>query len=219
MAEKRGPLPPAEGPRSTRWKEVYPMTTNTTAPSSSGAPPEGVYENPRPYGAKRLSDAVKEGVAVKKLADDLGAELRRTSQGLRGLCPLHGGRNRDAFAVYADGHFHCFNCEAHGDVIDLWMRAKNCFDFKLALTELAGLYGVEAPPRSEGWHSWQSEKARRHDALREVRTRLYQRRMLRMYADDLARIQDPAEREEEAREIYADLYNLARTCAGWRADR
>nr|MDP9485284.1 hypothetical protein [Actinomycetota bacterium] len=98
-------------------------------------------------------------------------------------------------------------------------RAKNCFDFKLALTELAGLYGVEAPPRSEGWHSWQSEKARRHDALREVRTRAYQRRLLRMYAADLERIEDPAEREEEARAVYADLYYLARSCAEWRADR
>ncbi len=195
------------------------MIESTAPPNSSGAPPEGVIEAPRPYGEKRLSDVIKEQIPVETLADDLGAELRRTSKGLRGLCAIHGGRNREAFCVYPDGGWWCFVCDQGGDVIDLWMRAKNCFDFKLALIDLSGLYGVEAPPRSEGWRQWQSEKGRRHDALREVRTRLYQRRLLRMYADDLARIEDPKEREEEARAIYADLYHFARSCAEWRADR
>jgi DNA primase len=196
------------------------MIESTAPPNSSGAPPEGVYENPRPYGEKRLSDVIKEQVPIETLASDLGAELHKIGKGLRGLCPIHGGRNRDAFAVNPErGSFRCFNCEAHGDVIELFMRAKGYLDFKLALIDLAGLYGVEAPPRSEGWHSWQSEKARRHDALREVDTRLYQRRFLRMYANHLARIEDPAEREEEARAIYSDLHHLARSCAEWRASR
>ncbi len=196
------------------------MIESTAPPNSGGVPPEGVYENPRPYGEKRLSDAIKEEIPVAKLADDLGAELRRSGKGLRGLCPIHGGSNREAFAVNPErGSFRCFNCEAHGDVIELFMRAKGYFDFKAALIDLAGLYGVEAPPRSEGWRRWSVEKGRRHDGMREIRTRHYQRRFLRMYADDLARIEDPKEREEEARAIYADLYPLARTCAEWRAGR
>jgi DNA primase len=195
------------------------MIESTAPPNSSAAPREGVYENPRPYGERRLSDAIKEAVPVETLADDLGAELRRAGKGLRGLCPLHGGRNRDAFAVYPDGGWWCFNCDEGGDVIALFMRARGYFDFKTALIDLAGLYGVEPPPRPNRWHSWQSEKARRHDALREVRTRLYLRRFLRMYAADLARIEDPEEREEEARAIYADLHHFARSCAEWRADR
>ncbi len=193
---------------------------HTTPPDSARSAPKGVYENPRSYGEKRLSDAIKEQIPVETLASDLGAELRRTGKGLRGICPVHGGRNRDAFAVNPErGSFRCFNCEAHGDVIELFMRAKGYFDFKLALIDLAGLYGVEAPPRSEGWHRWSVEKRRRRDALGEVETRHYQRIFLRMYAGHLARIEDPKKREEEARAIYADLYNLARTCAEWRADR
>ncbi|MDP9485014.1 MAG: CHC2 zinc finger domain-containing protein [Actinomycetota bacterium] len=194
------------------------MIQNTSPASSGGAPPDAGHASPRPYGERRLKDAVKEEIPVAKLADDLGAELRRTGEGLRGLCPIHGGRNRDALAVYPEqGRWWCFRCNEGGDVLDLFMRARGYFDFKLALIDLAGLYGVEAPPRSEGWHAWQSEKNRRRDGLREIRTRLYRRRLLRMYADDLERIEDPAEREEEARAIYADLYNLARTCAEWRA--
>ncbi|MDP9486863.1 MAG: CHC2 zinc finger domain-containing protein [Actinomycetota bacterium] len=195
------------------------MIESTAPPNSSGAPPEGVYENPRPYGEKRLSDAIKEEIPVETLASDLGAELRRTGKEKRGLCPIHGSRNRDAFAVYPDGGWWCFNCDEGGDVIALWMRAKNYLDFKTALIDLAGLYGVEAPPRSEGWRRWSVEKGRRYDALREVRTKLYQRRLLRFFAAELAAIEDPAEREEEARAIYADLYNLARTCAEGRTGR
>lgn len=195
------------------------MIENTTAPSSGGDPPEGVYENPRPYGEKRLSDAIKENVPVEKLADDLGAELRWSGKGLRGLCPIHGGRNREAFAVYPDGRYHCFVCNEGGDVIELFMRAKGYADFRGALIDLAGLYGVEPPPRPPRWHAWQTEKGRRHDALREVRARLYQRRLFRMFGEDLARIEDPEEREEEAKTVYADLFRLADACARQRSGR
>ncbi len=194
------------------------MIGNTAPPNSSAAPREGVYENPRPYGEKRLSDVIKEQIPVETLADDLGAELRRAGKGLRGLCPIHGGRNREALAVYLEeGRFHCFVCGGDGDVIDLWMAAKGYDDFRAALIDLAGLYGVEPPPRPKGWHEWSVEKGRRHDALREVRARLYQRRLLRFFAEDLAAIEDPAEREEEARRVYADLFPLADACACWRA--
>ncbi len=196
------------------------MIETTASPASGGAPPEGIYENPRPYGEKRLSDAVKEAVPVEKLANDLGAELRRSGKGLRGHCPVHGGRNREAFAVYPEqGRFHCYNCNEGGDVIDLWMRSKGYFDFKAALIDLAGLYGVEPPRRSERWHAWSIEKGRRRDALREVRARLYQRRLFRMFREDLEAIEDPDEREEEARRVFADLFPLADAWAGWRAGR
>ncbi len=193
---------------------------HTTSPGSPGGALGRVHENPRPYGEKRLKDAIKASVPVEKLADDLGAELRRAGKGLRGLCPIHGGRNREAFAVYPEqGRWYCFVCDEGGDVIDLFMRAKGYFDFKAALIDLAGEYGVEPPEQSPRWKEWQAEKGRRHDKLREIRAELYQRRFLRMYADDLARIEDPAEREREARQLYANLYHLARTCAEWRSRR
>lgn len=171
-------------------------------------------------GFRRLLEAVKEAVPVERLADDLGAGLSKNGRGLRGRCPIHGGESRDAFAAYPDkGRWHCFRCNDGGDVLDLYEKAQGYYDSKAALTDLAGEYGVEPPPRSERWHSWQAEKGRRHDELREIRTRLYQRRMLRMFAGDLARIEDPDERKQEARQVYEDLYYFARTCAEWRAGR
>ncbi|MDP9486710.1 MAG: CHC2 zinc finger domain-containing protein [Actinomycetota bacterium] len=188
-----------------------------TIPQQSG---DEHGQNGRPNGFKRLLEAVKAQVPVERLAGDIGAELRQNGHGLRGRCPLHGGESNDAFAVYPEqGRFHCFRCSDGGDVLDLFEKARGYFDRTAALMDLAGEYGVEAPPRSDRWHAWQAEKGRRHDGLREIRTRLYQRRLLRMYADDLARIEDPDDREQEARRLYDDLYYFARTCAEWRADR
>ncbi len=190
------------------------MISNTASPGSGGAPPEGVIESPRPYGEKRLSDLIKEQVPIETLASDLGAELRRAGKGLRGLCPVHGGRNRDAFSVYPDGRWFCFACNEGGDVIDLFMRAKGYFDFPAALTDLAGLYGVQAPPRSPRWHGWQTEKGRRHDELRRWRERRYHRRLYRLFAaDGIAEIEDDAEREREAQKAWDELGGLARLWA------
>lgn len=170
------------------------------------------------YGFRRLLGAVKEEVSVARLADDLGAELRGTDKGMRGLCPIHGGRNRQSFAVYGE-RWYCYRCSEGGDVLDLFAKARGYYDLKAALTDLAGVYGVQSPPRSERWREWQTEKARRRDAIRDVRTRLYQRRMFRMFTADLERIEDETERETEAKQVYADLYHLARSCAEWRVGR
>lgn len=181
---------------------------------------DGNGQDGRSYGFKRLLGAVKEAVPVERLANDLGAGLSRNGHGLRGRCPVHGGESTDAFAAYPqEQRWHCFRCNDGGDVLDLYEKARGYFDTAAALTDLAGEYGVQAPPRSDRWHSWQTEKGRRRDELREIRTRLYQRRMLRTFKEDLLRIEDPDERKEEARQIYDDLYFFARTCAEWRAGR
>ena len=167
-------------------------------------------------GFRRLLRAAKEQVPVARLADDLGAELR----GTRGRCPIHGGRNREAFSIRPDvGRWHCFRCNEGGDVLDLYVKARGYYDLKAALTDLAGEYNVQAPRRSERWHEWQNEKSRRHDALRNVRARLYQRRLFRMFREDLAAIADEQEREEEARRVFAELWPLADQFALWRAGR
>ncbi len=186
---------------------------HTTPPDSPGGALGRVHENPRALGFKLLLRAVKEAVPIEKLADDLGARLGRSGEGMRGRCPVHGGQGRDAFAVYpGQGHYHCFYCNEGGDVLDLWMRTGGYFDFKAGLTDLAGEYGVEAP-RPPRWHARQGEKSWKADELRRVRANHYRRRFLRMFAGDLALIEDRAEREEAARAIYHDLETLATACA------
>ncbi len=171
-------------------------------------------ENPRRYGFKLLLRAAKEAVSVERLADDLGAQLRKTGKAMRGRCPIHGGQGRDAFAVYPEqGSWHCFHCNEGGDVLDLYERARGYWDPKAALTDLVGEYDVKRPERSTKWHRRQGERSWKLDELRHVRANHYQRRLLRMFAEDLALIEDRAEREQAALDIYADLHTLAKACA------
>ncbi len=187
---------------------------HTTPPGSPGDALGRVHENPRALGFKLLLRAVKEALPIEKLADDLGARLGRSGKGMRGRCPVHGGQGRDAFAVYpGEGRWHCFHCNEGGDVLDLYERARGYYDSKAALIDLAGEYDVERPKRPPRWHARQGEKDWKRDELRRVRARHYRRRFLRMFAEDLALIQDPAEREQAALAIYADLDTLATACA------
>lgn len=176
---------------------------------------EALAENPRAYGFKLLLRAVKEAVPVERLADDLGAMMRRTGKEMRGRCPIHGGQNRDAFCVYPEqGSWHCFRCNEGGDVLDLYERARGYWDLKAALMDLAGEYDVERPERSPRWHARQGEKDRRHKELVRWREQRYQRRLYRLFAaSSVAAIEDDNEREAEARKTWEELGGLARAWA------
>jgi len=49
--------------------------------------------------------------------------LRRSGARLSGLCPFHEERT-PSFFIFSDNHFHCYGCQAHGDVIDFVMKTK-----------------------------------------------------------------------------------------------
>jgi len=56
---------------------------------------------------------------VEVLAGQL-TPLRGYGNVLRGACPVHGGSNTSAFAVYIDTQsWYCFNCEESGDAVAL----------------------------------------------------------------------------------------------------
>lgn len=53
-------------------------------------------------------------------------------------CPLHNEKEA-SFVVYrASNKWHCFGCQEHGDVVDLYQKLNNC-DFKTALSGLNNL--------------------------------------------------------------------------------
>ena len=60
-----------------------------------------------------------------RLAERAGAHLKRSGAGWRGACPLHGGDNPSAFAVYETRgrqRWHCFTHCGDGDAIDFVRR-------------------------------------------------------------------------------------------------
>ncbi len=88
-----------------------------------------------------------ERVQLEDLVGKAGGKLHRSGHELRGACPLHGGDNRTAFAVYEgdDGlhHWRCYsNCNAGGNALDFVIRWKG-MDFLEAVKFLAEFTGVD----------------------------------------------------------------------------
>lgn len=176
-------------------------------------------EHPRPYGFRKLLEAVKKEVSVSRLVEDAGVTLKRHGSELRGVCPIHRGDNATAFVVYREGsRWRCFRCSEGGDVLELFERLHLYTDRKLALMDLAATYNVEPPGRPESWHDWNGEKSRRRDDLRDVLAESYRRRLFRLYRPYLETL-EPEVREREGRQIWRELWRLARSCAENRLQR
>jgi DNA primase len=168
----------------------------------------------------KAKDAVKAVVPIDEYAAQV-TELKKRGQSWRGPCPIHGGNNPDAFAVFpSKGKFRCFNCDARGDVIDLCKAVEGHSQLWTAMISLAQQYNVELPQRGEGWCRWQKEKGKIRDSLVEVLANSLQRRYFRVFGDVILEgIEDPEEREAEAYQLFKDFRKMARTAAIERVNR
>lgn len=70
-----------------------------------------------------------------------GVSLKKVGLNLVGLCPFH-SESTPSLTVFEDGHYHCFGCHAHGDLID-WVQARQGLDFGSAIELLARAAGIE----------------------------------------------------------------------------
>ena len=89
---------------------------------------------------RRLFDAVKNGVSVRDVAERYGIPVNR-----RGMCkcPFHKDRNP---SMKVDKRYHCFGCQADGDVISFTSRLFG-FNRKAAAYKLASDFGIRADGR------------------------------------------------------------------------
>ncbi|MDE5584472.1 MAG: toprim domain-containing protein, partial [Ruminococcus sp.] len=62
------------------------------------------------------------------------------------ICPLCNsgtGKNLSgAFTVYPDNQYHCFACDSHGDIFNLYGEVNGISDFSIIANELKAKYGV-----------------------------------------------------------------------------
>ncbi|MEE4206825.1 MAG: DNA primase [Erythrobacter sp.] len=71
-------------------------------------------------------------------------KLTKAGREWKACCPFH-SENTPSFYVNDDkGFYHCFGCEAHGDVIS-WMIEQRGLSFMDAIKELAAEAGMEVP--------------------------------------------------------------------------
>ena len=77
------------------------------------------------------------------LAEVVGrrVQLKKRGRDYIGLCPFHKEKT-PSFHVHEDkGYYHCFGCNAGGDVIDFVMKTENLI-FPEAVEHLANLAGM-----------------------------------------------------------------------------
>ena len=89
---------------------------------------------------RRLFDAVKSSVSVRDAAERYGIPVNR-----HGMCkcPFHKDRNP---SMKVDKRYHCFGCQADGDVISFTSRLFG-FNRKAAAYKLASDFGIRADGR------------------------------------------------------------------------
>ena len=88
-------------------------------------------------GGRREVDDLKGQVRIEDLVART-VPLSKSGSHLRGHCPFHGDET-PSFVVYPQNQtFHCFGCQAHGDVLTFLMRVEN-LTFHEALERLRGL--------------------------------------------------------------------------------
>lgn len=172
-----------------------------------------IFNDPRHgYMVTKAIEAVKDAARIEDVITYYTAAKLLGNGRLLAHCvaPDHEDRT-PSMTVYTDSQrFKCFGCGLHGDVVDLERVAGRHVEAWTAVIALADRHGVNLPTRSERWRRWQGEKARRHDELRIWRERRYRRRLYRWFAAaSIAAIQDPAERETEARKAWEEVGTLA----------
>ena len=177
--------------------EAYPDSTTTNFDSGC-------------YGARKAIEKLKAEVSIEDYLRAHGVEVRRN----RARCIVHDGDNPTSFSIDPERQlWHCFSCGEGGDLINLCEAVERHADRWTAVVSLAIQYNIALPEKPEKWRKWADEKGVRRHMLRRIRTRHYQRRLLRLFKPELDGIADPEERKQEAQRIYMDLYYLALRCA------
>jgi len=92
--------------------------------------------------------AVKEAVSLEAVLRYYQVPgLRRHRSQLEGCCPIHRGQRDDSFrASLSKNVFHCFACQAHGNVLDFVAAMERC-SIREAACRLQQWFGVGASGR------------------------------------------------------------------------
>ena len=71
--------------------------------------------------------AVKQSVTIEQILGRYGVKLKKSGKELRGRCPIHQGDGTDSFHANTEKNaFHCFSCQAKGNVLDLVAAIEKC---------------------------------------------------------------------------------------------
>jgi DNA primase len=89
--------------------------------------------------------AIKRAVTIQQALEHYNVKLRTTGKKLRGRCPIHRGEGADTFhANTAKNAFHCFSCQAKGNVLDFVAAMESC-GVRDAALKLCEWFSISTP--------------------------------------------------------------------------
>lgn len=118
-------------------------------------------------------EAVKQSVTTRQAAEYYGIKVNRSGMA---VCPFHDDKNP---SMKVDRRFHCFGCQADGDVIDFAAKLFGLSGREAAL-RLAGDFSVSHDARG---HSPPAQGQARPKIREELRARQAELRCFRVLSD------------------------------------
>ncbi len=91
-------------------------------------------------------------------------KLQRAGREWKACCPFHNEKTPSFTVNDQKGFYHCFGCQAHGDVIS-WMTDQRGLSFMDAVKELAAEAGMEVPQPDPRERERAQERAGLHDVM------------------------------------------------------
>jgi DNA primase len=163
------------------------------------------------HGFRRCCEAIRKAVPIEEVARRYTKLERFGGKAwFTGRCPLPDHEDKTpSFYLYPPGRFHCYGCGRGGDVVDLEFFCGDYGELWEAMVSLAVEYGVELPRRPQRWFARQERQKPVREALEEVKIRHVQRRLYRLFAPVIERIEDQTERKAEKAQTWHDLRRVA----------
>lgn len=92
---------------------------------------------------KDFPDRLKSQILVSEI---VGKKVKLKSRGkdFIGLCPFHNEKSPSFTVNDLKGFYHCFGCQAHGDIVSFTMHNEG-LDFREAVIKLANDHNIEIP--------------------------------------------------------------------------
>jgi hypothetical protein len=180
---------------------------------------ESAWTRPEHRGVSRRTviEEAKALVATIDLADLLAGpgKMQRAAAEWVTNCPLPDHEDRTpSFAVNPEKNvWFCHGCVRGGDVVELARLAWGYHEGETAMAaaNLLHEFGHETPSRPASWYRKNARQAPVRDAIERVRIEHLRRRLFRwIFAPMIQRIEDAAERAQEAERIWDDTEKLAR---------
>ncbi len=91
-------------------------------------------------------------------------KLTRAGREWKACCPFHNEKTPSFYVNDEKGFYHCFGCQAHGDVIR-WMTDQRGLEFMDAVKELASEAGMEVPRPDPRYAQQAEQQAGLHEVM------------------------------------------------------